>query len=77
MAMSASYLGTFLHHIILRANIYYLLLYYEGVLGYSPVIAGVTTFPESFTETLAYDRCYMVNGSLSLGNCSPDRRSLA
>lgn len=77
MTMSVSYLGTFLHPIILWAIVYYLLLHYEGVLGYNPVIAGVTTLPESFTETLADDRFYMVNASPSLDKCSPDGRSLA
>ncbi|KAJ5679515.1 hypothetical protein N7462_007759 [Penicillium macrosclerotiorum] len=45
----ASYIGTFLHGIILWALVYYLPLYYEGALGYSPVIAGVAVFPETFT----------------------------
>lgn len=49
MTMSVSYIGTFLHGVILWALIYYIPLYYEGVLGYSPVIAGVAVFPESFT----------------------------
>lgn len=47
--MAASYLGTFLHGIILWALVYFLPLYYEGVLGYSPVISGVAVFPETFT----------------------------
>ncbi|KAJ5086689.1 hypothetical protein NUU61_007996 [Penicillium alfredii] len=41
LTTSVSYLGCFLHGIILCSGIYYLPLYYKGTLGYSPVIAGV------------------------------------
>lgn len=47
--MSVSYAGCFLHGVILWAVVYYLPLYYEGSLGYKPVIAGVALFPECFT----------------------------
>ncbi|KAJ5168211.1 uncharacterized protein N7482_003805 [Penicillium canariense] len=46
---SVSYAGTFLHGMILWAIVYYLPLYYEGVLGYGPVVAGLAVFPESLT----------------------------
>ncbi|TVY16477.1 Efflux pump FUS6 [Lachnellula arida] len=44
-----SYLGTFLHGVILWCLLYYMPLYYECVKGYSPTIAGVAAFPETFT----------------------------
>ncbi|TVY46196.1 Efflux pump [Lachnellula occidentalis] len=44
-----SYLGTFLHGVILWCLLYYLPLYYECVKGYSPTISGVAAFPETFT----------------------------
>lgn len=49
VTMSVSYAGCFLHGVILWAVVYYLPLYYEGSLGYKPVIAGVAMFPECFT----------------------------
>ncbi|KAI4120737.1 MAG: hypothetical protein LQ338_006803 [Usnochroma carphineum] len=44
-----SYIGTFVHGIVLWSLLYYLPLYYECVKGYSPVISGVAAFPETFT----------------------------
>ncbi|KAI4137691.1 MAG: hypothetical protein L6R39_007150 [Caloplaca ligustica] len=44
-----SYIGTFIHGIVLWSLLYYLPLYYECVKGYSPVISGVAAFPETFT----------------------------
>ncbi|TVY37590.1 Efflux pump [Lachnellula subtilissima] len=44
-----SYLGTFLHGVILWCLLYYMPLYYECVKGYSPTISGVAAFPETFT----------------------------
>ena len=41
--------GTFIHGILLWTILYYLPLYYEGVLGFSPLQAGVAAFPETFT----------------------------
>ncbi|KAJ5089405.1 hypothetical protein N7532_008089 [Penicillium argentinense] len=49
IAKSVSYAGCFLHGVILWAIVYYLPLYYEGFLGYSPVVSGVAMFPEYFT----------------------------
>jgi MFS family permease len=49
ITQSVSYASTFLHGMILWAIVYYLPLYYEGALGYSPVIAGLAVFPESLT----------------------------
>lgn len=49
VTQSVSYASTFLHGMILWAIVYYLPLYYEGALGYSPVIAGLAVFPESLT----------------------------
>ncbi|KAI9038421.1 uncharacterized protein KD926_010840 [Aspergillus affinis] len=46
---SVSYLGNFTQGIVLWCILYYLPLYYEAVKGYSPVIAGVALFPETFT----------------------------
>lgn len=49
MTMSVSYAGCFLHGVILWAVVYYMPLYYEGSLGYKPVVTGVAMFPECFT----------------------------
>lgn len=49
ITQSVTYAGTFLHGMILWAIVYYLPLYYEGALGYSPVISGLALFPESLT----------------------------
>ena len=44
-----NYLGTFVHGIVLWCLLYYLPLYYEGVKNYTPTIAGLAAFPETFT----------------------------
>ncbi|KAH6665388.1 major facilitator superfamily domain-containing protein [Halenospora varia] len=41
--------GTFIHGILLWMILYYLPLYCEGVRGYSPLMAGIAAFPETFT----------------------------
>ena len=46
---AASFFMTVLHGMILWCNLYYLPLYYEAVKGYTPIIAGVALFPETFT----------------------------
>lgn len=47
--LQMSYLGIFLHGLVLWSLVYYLPLYYEGVLGYRPVISGIAVFPECLT----------------------------
>lgn len=42
------YLQTLIHGMILWSLLYYLPLYYEGVKGYTPIIAGVAVLPETF-----------------------------
>jgi hypothetical protein len=44
-----TYLGTVIHGMILWSILYYLPLYYEAVMGFSPVLAGVALFPQTFT----------------------------
>ena len=44
-----SFAGTFLHGMILWCLLYYSPLYYEAVKGQSPVIAGVSLLPDTFT----------------------------
>lgn len=44
-----NYMGTVLHGMILWCLLYYAPLYFEAVKGYSPIIAGVSIFPETFT----------------------------
>ncbi|MCJ1459082.1 hypothetical protein MMC28_009459 [Mycoblastus sanguinarius] len=46
---SASYFETVVHGIILWGILYYLPLYYEAVKGETPILAGVSLFPETFT----------------------------
>ncbi|CAP79873.1 putative transporter [Penicillium chrysogenum] len=45
----ASFIGSVLQGLILWCSLYYLPLYYEAVKEYSPIIAGVALFPETFT----------------------------
>ncbi|OJJ38669.1 hypothetical protein ASPWEDRAFT_735227 [Aspergillus wentii DTO 134E9] len=42
-------LGNAVEGLILWCGLYYLPLYYEGVKGYSSILAGVALFPETFT----------------------------
>jgi MFS family permease len=44
-----AYLTTALHGMVLWCLLYYQPLYFEGVRGFSPVIAGVALFPATFT----------------------------
>lgn len=44
-----NYAGTVLHGMILWCLLYYSPLYYEGVKGYTPIVAGISIFPETFT----------------------------
>ncbi|KAF3922626.1 hypothetical protein ABW21_db0200329 [Orbilia brochopaga] len=46
---AVSYAGTFVHGIILWGLLYYLPLYYLAVKDQSPIIAGVSVFPQTFT----------------------------
>lgn len=46
---AVNYAGTILHGMILWCILYYLPLYFEAVKGYSPIVAGISMFPESFT----------------------------
>lgn len=43
------YLGTVIHGIILWAILFYLPLYYEAVKGFTPIVAGIALFPQTFT----------------------------
>ncbi|KAI9748058.1 MAG: hypothetical protein M4579_007323 [Chaenotheca gracillima] len=44
-----TYLGQVLHGMILWSLLYFGPLYYEAVKGFSPIMAGVAVFPETFT----------------------------
>ncbi|KAK5113590.1 hypothetical protein LTR85_010819 [Meristemomyces frigidus] len=44
-----AYLAATMHGMVLWCLLYYQPLYYEGVRGFSPVIAGVALFPATFT----------------------------
>ena len=46
---ATNYFGTMVHGIVLWCLLYYLPLYYEAVKGYSPIVVGITLFPETFT----------------------------
>ncbi|KAF2186978.1 MFS general substrate transporter [Zopfia rhizophila CBS 207.26] len=46
---AVTYLETVIHGIILWSILYYLPLYYEAVKGFSPILAGVALFPQTFT----------------------------
>ena len=46
---SAAYFETFLHGMILWSLLYYAPLYYEAVKNESPILTGVSLFPETFT----------------------------
>lgn len=46
---TVSFIETVLQGLILWCALYYLPLYYEAVKGYSPILAGVALFPQSFT----------------------------
>lgn len=44
-----TYFMAFVHGIILWSILYYLPLYYEAVKGYTPIVAGIALFPQTFT----------------------------
>lgn len=46
---AVSFIETVLHGLTLWCALYYLPLYYEAVKGYTPIVAGVALFPQSFT----------------------------
>ena len=46
---AVSYLGTVIHGMILWCLLYYLPLYYEAVKGQTPIMSGVSLFPQTFT----------------------------
>ena len=46
---AASYFETAIHGMILWCILYYLPLYYETVKGETPILAGISLFPETFT----------------------------
>ncbi|KAL8822773.1 MAG: hypothetical protein Q9191_006497 [Dirinaria sp. TL-2023a] len=46
---AVNYLGTIIHGMILWSLLYYLPLYYEAVKGESPIMSGVSLFPQTFT----------------------------
>ncbi|PMD30686.1 MFS multidrug transporter [Hyaloscypha variabilis F] len=46
---SLTYLITFLHGMILWSIVYYLPLYFMGVKGYTPIIAGLGSLPQTLT----------------------------
>ena len=48
-----TYLGTIIHGMILWSLLYYLPLYYEAVKDQTPILAGVSLFPETFTTAPA------------------------
>jgi hypothetical protein len=48
------YIMTFVHGVILWSVLYFLPLYYEGVKGYRPVIAGVAVLPETLLIARTY-----------------------
>lgn len=43
------YMQTFIHGIVLWGLLYYGPIYFEGVKGFSPILTGVSLFPETFT----------------------------
>src|SRR6187402_174292 len=45
--MLITYLETIIHGIVLWSLLYFLPLYYEAVLGYTPIISGVAILPET------------------------------
>lgn len=46
---ASTFAQTVLHGLVLWSELYYAPLYYEAVKGYSPVLAGVALFPQTFT----------------------------
>jgi len=50
---SVTYLGTFFHGMILWCLLYYQPFYFEAIKGQSPILAGVSLFPNTFTTAPA------------------------
>lgn len=46
---AATYFATVIHGVVLWSLLYYMPLYYEAVKGFSPILAGVALFPQTFT----------------------------
>jgi hypothetical protein len=46
---AVTYLGTFIHGLLLWCILYYQPFYFEAIKGFSPVLAGVGLFPQTFT----------------------------
>ena len=46
---AASYFETTIHGLILWCVLYYLPLYYEAVKGETPILSGISLFPQTFT----------------------------
>lgn len=46
---ASTFAQTLLHGLVLWSELYYAPLYYEAVKGYSPLLAGVALFPQTFT----------------------------
>lgn len=49
LTATVTFIGTILQGLTLWCALYYLPLYYEAVKGYSPILAGVALFPQTFT----------------------------
>jgi MFS family permease len=46
---AVTFFQTAIHGVILWAILYFLPLYYEAVKGFSPILAGIALFPQTFT----------------------------
>lgn len=46
---SIAFMNTFVHGVMMWSVLYYLPLFFEAVKGYSPILAGIACFPETFT----------------------------
>ncbi|KKK22382.1 hypothetical protein P175DRAFT_0500902 [Aspergillus ochraceoroseus IBT 24754] len=46
---TVSFIGSIFQGLVLWCVLYYLPLYYEAVKGYTPIVAGVALFPDTFT----------------------------
>ncbi|KAF2674540.1 putative MFS transporter [Microthyrium microscopicum] len=46
---SVTYFATFIHGLLLWCLLYYMPFYYEAVKGFTPILAGVSLFPQTFT----------------------------
>lgn len=57
---AVTYIGTVLHGMVLWCILYYIPLYYEAVKGSTPIMAGVSMMPETFTVAPASVFCGVV-----------------